>query len=365
MFFDIPKKKHMNDLCATVKKMYKTNFYKLLDRIGIRVFFITDNEESVILVVDFEGHKIDIFAGEAGFISCHCMLTGDKRGIHTFGLSNYVIEETVVGEDYHCGIEYYLSHFKHYKADEDLYVTYHAIKPGQRPIVLEETEVIDVDRYLKKFLLVIDQISDVKQSYDADTACVGDFSFDSKKCEIDYMPLDSLNFFPKLSFDDKEENMISGLESMEVKSGVMHMGMIYGFSEYDSYNDLTDFEVSLCPIILYGITEEGDLSYQIFSTPLKRKQEIFNALSNIYFKEVGIHDTIITDNLFVFDSLCSTLQRMGVEIRANYDNPFNVFITKFMIKMINVTDDVSALDEMLSSCKADLKALILSNLNIC
>lgn len=363
MFFNIPKKKYMNEMAATVKKLYKLNVYKSLEKKGIRIFYITDKDESIILVVDCDAHKIDVFAGEAGFLSCHFLLSGDKRGIHSFGLTNYFIEECVMGESNYCGTNYYISNFKHHKVDTDLYVTYHIAKPGQRPIVLEEDEVINLNRYLKKFFIVFDEIKDNNQLFDEDTACVCDFSFDNKKCEIDYMPLDSLNFFPSLSFDDKEENMLSSLEQIEVKSGVMHIGMIYGFSEYDSYNDLTDFEVALCPIILYGLTEEGDMTFQIYSTPYKRREDIFNAIANIFFKEVGICDTIITDNLFVYDMLCSSLQRIGVEIKANYDDPFNIFITKFMIKMINLTEDVSILDEMLNSCKTDLKNLILDNLD--
>ena len=157
--------------------------------------------------------------------------------------------------------------------------------------------------------------------------------------------------------------MIADLENIEVKSGVMHIGMIYGFNDYDSYNDLTDFKVTLCPIILYGITEEGEVTHQIYSTPIDRRQAIFNAIATIFFKEVGIYDTIITDNLFVYNSLCSSLLNIGVDIKLESNNPFNTFITKFMIKMIEIEDDVHSLDEVLTKCRKDVKELVMDSID--
>ncbi len=365
MEFNIPKKKYMNEICGSIKKLYKLDFYKFVSELGIRIFYITDSKESFIMIIDHEEHKIDIFNNEEGFLTCHFFLSGDQRGIRTFGVTNYTIEESVYSDDNPCGINHYLSIFKHYEADEDLYVTFHANKPGQMSIALEEDEVIELNRFINKIITVIKKLKNDKnlKRYSVDTVCVCDFTFNKNNFEVDYLPLDSFDFFPKIEIDSKNENMIASLENIDVKSGEIHIGMIYGFSPYDSYNNLTDFEVTLCPIVLYGLTMEGEMRHIIFSTPYKRKQEVSNVIFAKFFNEVGIYDTVITDSLFIYNSLCSTLSSIGVEVKLELNNPVNTFITKFIIKMIQQSDDVATLDEILIDCRNELKELFLSSVD--
>ena len=160
MIFNIPKKKYMNNLADSVKRLYKQKLYKVVANLGVRIFFVTDNDESFIAVFDTDEHRIDIFSGEEGFLTCHFFLSGDNRGIRTFGVTNYTIEETTLEGENYCGRDYYLENFKHHEPAEDLYVIYYSNKPGQKAIVLEEDEVIEVDRYLAKLLLIIKKLKD-------------------------------------------------------------------------------------------------------------------------------------------------------------------------------------------------------------
>ena len=361
MIFNIPKKKYMNNLADSVKRLYKQKLYKVVANLGVRIFFVTDNDESFIAVFDTDEHRIDIFSGEEGFLTCHFFLSGDNRGIRTFGVTNYTIEETTLEGENYCGRDYYLENFKHHEPAEDLYVIYYSNKPGQKAIVLEEDEVIEVDRYLAKLLLIIKKLKDTDEAYDQDTVCVCDFGSSKTDFEVDYLPLNSIDFLPRISTDLKDDNNIFGLEKIAVKPGVMHMGMIYGFNTYDSYDNLTEFEVSLTPIIIYAITEDGDFEHIIFSTPYKRRIDVSNVILCKLFERIGIYDTVVIDNLFIYQSLCAPLGGLGVEVKFDLANPANEFITKFMIKMIDFNSDIAIVDEALNNCKKDIKELFLSS----
>ena len=83
----------------------------------------------------------------------------------------------------------------------------------------------------------------------------------------------------------------------------------------------------------------------------------------MFFEKHGVYDTIITDNFMIYSALVDNLDKFGITVKFEPNNDINIFITKFMIKMSQINDDVSVVDEVITSSREDLKELFLNNIS--
>jgi hypothetical protein len=174
--------------------------------------------------------------------------------------------------------------------------------------------------------------------------------------------LERFDFFPKLSFDSiEDERFASKLSQLEVKPGVLHIGQVQGFSTYEIYDNLAEIDIALCPIYFYGVTEDGILNHMIYSTPKEDSAMICNAVCTMFFEKHGLYDTIITDNIFIYNNMYFTLKSIGIELIFDIDDSLNTFMTNFMIKMSQGNLEVNEVDNIINESKEELRELISSS----
>lgn len=364
MNFIIPKKRYMNKLNHLTKKIYSKKFYNFVEQLGQRIFFITSDEESVVVIVSPADFKIDIFYGEYGFLTCHNFLSGDSRAVHTYGVSSLCIEE-VEGLDEVYGLDFYSKKYKLFKSNNRI-VCYTANKPGQKSIVVEEDEAKILINVLKKLILIQSRMEQKQEFkyYDEEMVCVYDFANSKKKYSLNYVLLETFDFYPKITqevFND--QNLLSKISNLEIKSGVLYLGQVYGFNTYEIYENLTEFDIGLTPIYFYGITETGKIDHAIYSTPKEDSVIIFNAIAAMFFNKNGLYDTIVTDNLFIYNALCASLNIIGVDLKFEPNNSYNLLMTNFMIKMSLMNQEVSVIDEIIEESKNEFEELISESLD--
>ena len=361
MDFIIPKRRYMNSLYRLTRKIFRNNFFDFVDKLGQRIFFVTSNIDNIVVIITPQENKIDVFYGEDGLISCHNLLSGDKRGVHTYGVSSICVEE--INEKFLCGCEYYLGKFKHYNFKGKA-IGYVAYKPGQKPIVIEDEEAKILINVLKKLLLIQKQIEKKNEfvHYDDEMVCIYDFNSSKRKFDTTYTLLETFDFLPKISIDS-EVLCSFNIESTDIKSGILHIGQINAFNTCEIYDRLNLFDVALTPIYLYSLTEDGEINHIIYSAPKCDYNRVSAFILSKFFEDVGLYDTVITDNYLIYNALYQVLESKGVELKYDPDNDFNTFITKFMIKMSQLDSDVNAIDEALNSNKEDLKELILNSID--
>ena len=358
MNFVIPKKSTMNRLYRLTKKFYKIKAYDFFKEVGQRIFFVSSRMNNFVVIISPDDKKLEIFHGEDGFLTCHNLLIGDDRAIRSYGINSICVEE-YDPEDTIFGREHYEKKFKFYQ-NESKNVLYFSNKFGQKPLMLDERESLVVIDVLERLLHIHKGLK--KKGYnkcDEEMVFVFEFGNSKRKYNITYELLESFNFIPKLTCDPLDDGrFINKLRQLEVMPGVMHIGQIQGFSTYEIYDNLAEIEVGFCPIFFYGATEEGEFNHIIYSSPKKKSAMISNAVCTMFFEKYGLYDTIITDNIFIYNNMYDTLTSRGIEFIFNPEDSLNNFLTSFMIKMSQINSDVSAVDEAITENKEELKMII-------
>ena len=361
MNFVIPKRKHLNILYKLTKKLFLKGFFDFVNKLGQRIFYITTKTDKFVAIVSPDDFKIDIFYDDEGFLSCHNLLSGDERAVHSYGVACLSLTEC---DSNLFGFDYYLKKFKFYKHKED-YIGYVSHKFGQRPAVIDINEskiFIDV---LSKLILIQNHIQRKNkfEYHEEEMVCVFDF-VKKTKFNSTYILLNNFDFLPDLHTEKYSEyEFLKEFDLSNVIPGVIHIGQIDSFKAYEIYNDIADFEFGLTSLYLYGLTENGDVIHYIYSTPKFDYNRIFIAMASMFFDQNGIYDTIVTDNFMVYSALIGPLEKIGVTVKFEPNNDVNIFITKFIIKMSQISDDASVIDEVITSSKEDLKELFLNNIS--
>ena len=365
MYFNIPSKKDMNEIYRLIKKIYKGGFFEFVKELGHHIFFIASATDNVVVVID-PYEKIDIFHDEKGLLTCHLLFSGDHRFIRTYGVNYFSVEKINYEEYTISGLEYYLKKFKHFKTLDDNYIAYIANKPGERSIVCDSNQIKIAIKTLKK-LLTIQKDFKKKKEYPEETetcVCVFDFKNHNKKFSRNYVLLESFNFLPDAMSEGKLDNYLYfDKDEFEVQSGTLYLGEIHSFVPVEAYTNLAEFEISLAPIVLYGITDEGSPYHIIYSTPYEDKSRIFSAIVKHFFRDFGIYDTIVTDNLFIADMLTEPLKTLGVDLKFEMSNPFNTFMSNFVIKVVNSEEDVDVLDKILTESRENIYEIVSSSID--
>ena len=366
MNFNIPSKKDMNKLYRLVKKVYKGGFFEFVKELGQHIFFIASESLNLVCVID-PYEKIDIFYDHRGLLTCHLLFSGDHRNIRTYGVTYFSIEKTNTEDFSISGLEYFLNKFKHYKIDERNYAAYIANKPGERSIVCDKNQVQIAIKVLEK-LLVIQKNYKKMKDYPTDletSVCIFDFENTSKKFSKAYVPLESFNFLPDAYYEDSKDNnyLRFDTDEFEVQSGILYLGEIHSFTPVESYSNMIDFEVCFAPIVLYGITDIGKPYHIIYTTPYEDKSRIFSFIIKQFFKDFALYDTIVTDNIFIAEILQEPLKSIGIEVKFEPTNPFNTFMSNFVMKVVNSETDIETIDEILTESSKDIYEIVSTNLD--
>ena len=362
MEFKVPKTKNMKTLYNLIEKFYKDKFMSFVEEMDQRVFhFYTENDVYAIVFM-VEENKFDIFKGEEGLFTLHFLLSADDRNIRTYGLHSITIEPKD-NDELINGSEYFKEKFPHYTYD-DLPVVYSSNKPGQKPISLEEDEVLFAIDALRRLFIIKNEYDKKrleKPKFESnDAVCI--FEFTGKKFKATYALLEDYEFLPEIDVN-RFDNIPLGIDyrELEIKPGTLYIGQIYGFNTYESYASLAPFEVDLTPIMLYSINEEGDIVNYMYSSPKEDSDIILSAMISKYINEHGIYDTIVTDN-YLLHLFLKRIDIDGVDIKFEPSNDIISFVTKYMIKTSKYSKDAEEFVNIINETKEDIKDIFLTNI---
>ena len=359
MEFIIPKKRHMNLLYNLTKKLLKKGFFKFIETLGQRVFFMNGKNFSYVVVVSPDEYKLDIFYGEEGFLSCHHLFNGDERGIHMYSVDSLGLE---ISPTPLFGSEYYLDKFKHYTENESTW-RYYSRKAGQPLTVIDMNEAMVLINVLEKLFVIQKRFK--KESFDFVEDMVFVFEFKNKnKFTYSYSPLINFDFTPDIKVENYSKSVITSKDNApQIIPGILHIGMIDSFKICESYNNLAPFEFGLTAQFFYAITEEGELEHSIFTTHKEELSNIMATIAVLTLNKIGFYDTVVTDNFLVYSALLETLTNFNVTLKYEPHNDFNIFITNFMIKLCQYEKDIDIIDELINTSKEDIKNLLLENID--
>ena len=361
MNYIVPKKKDMKTLYNLTKRLCKRGFFEFIQRLEQRIFYINSKDESYVVIVTPDENKIDIFHGIEGFLCCHHLLSGDEKAIFQYSINNLSIESDVENL---FGSSYYQENFKHYNHNGNL-LEYISRKPGQNPIVVDEEGAHIIINVLEKLLIIEKQLNKKKELTKFDMEIVLVFEF-VKKRKFTYtpFPLESFNFIPDMDRDCfSQYGLLEKVDLSNIIPGVLHVGLIDSFKLYEIYDDFAPFEFGLTAQIFYTLTEDGSFEHAIYSTPKEDFNRIFMAIVSFTFEKHGLYDTVITDNYMVYSALFEPLSMLGVEVKFEPNNDFNIFATNFMIKICQFESDISVIDGVINSSKDDIRDMLLNNID--
>ena len=359
MNFKIPKKRDMNKLYRLVKKVYKSGFFEFVKELGQHIFFITSKTDNIVVVIE-PYEKIDFFHGEKGLLTCHLLFSGDHRFLRTYGATYFSVEKVNTDEVDISGFEYYLKKFKYHKIDEVNYAAYVSNKPGERSSVFDADEVFLAIKTLKK-LLLIQKSFKKKNNFpneSEDCVCIFDFGNSKKEFSVTYNPLESFDFLPEPNNPPEVNYLEIAKDEFVIQTGILYIGELHSYIPVESYNDLTEFEVCLAPIVLYGMTEDGKMHHIIYSTPYEDKYRILSLIVKYFFRDFGLYDTVVTDNLNLIELLYEPLSNIGVDVKLEMRNPYNTFMANYVMKVVEENEDTEVVDEILTLNRENIEELI-------
>ena len=363
MNFILPKLKHMKELSNLIKKFYEDDFFSFVLEMDQRVFHFYTENECYAVVFMVEENKFDIFRGEDGLFTLHFLLGANDRSIRTYGLNSISIEP-INEESYVNGLQYYLDSFPHYTLD-DSPVFYLSNKACQKSSAINEEEAMFIIDVLKRLFIIQNEHKKKKlpkpEFESNEGVCI--FEFAGKKFKSTYASLGEYEFFPDINMERFSYTPVSvDYREFEVRPGTLYVGQIYGFNKYETYSSLAPFEIDLTPIILYSMSEDGEIHYYLYSSPNYDKDMILAAMVSRMINEQGICDTVITDNYL----LHLLLERIGindVEVKFDPTNEFISYVTKYMVKSSKTSKDVEEFINMIDETKADVREIFLNNID--
>ena len=361
MDFIIPTDKTMSSLYNLVEELFEKKFFNFVENLGQRIFFITTSENSYVAIISPDEYKIDIFSEQEEFLSCHNLLSGDTPAVYTYGICNLGLETM---NDNVFGSKHYLEKFNFYKTEEQT-IGYVSRKLFQRPVVVDQNEALKMYDVLSRLIVIQNEFEQLEFNEKFEEEMVFVFNFkDEHRFEFNYMLLNNFDFFPNINGSVYEEyGLLNTIKSLNVVPGVLHIGQVDTFKPYEICDSVAPFDIGLTAILFYSLTEDGDVEHILYASPREDYNRIFMFIISNFFKDKEVYDTIITDNMFVYFALANTLSEYGIEVKYEPNNDFNSFVTKFMIKVIQMDDDVEVIDELILSTKEELKEVLLENID--
>lgn len=327
MRFKFPNKSDINDMYKVLKTFYNEDIFAFADRINQKIFQIKCDIFTATLVIDSKERRIDIFSTPMGMLTCHNMFSGNSAGLSAYGFYQYHIVEIEKSELDSFNCSRYFDKYRFYSKNGNI-LCYLSAKPGQVPFVCDEFDI-------KLLYLICDYLIHIKSFYDqneekpttSEDEMVAVFEFDDENMEYNsYVEkLEYFDFSPNLNIKPyKDKNLIEKFKNIEIKEGTLHVGMGYGNHAFDTYEFSNDVFLSLNPIFIYGCNDEF-FEYNISSTLYKNNNKNMKTQLLKLFENVGLYDTIVTSNPFIYQILEKNLKVLGIEVILDYDD-FLIFV---------------------------------------
>lgn len=352
MDFRLPTKKLMNQLYSKIKSIYSNMFFEFAQfSLEQNIMYLTIDEQRVIVIVSPDDKLIHIFATDDEIFTCHHMLSGDTASIRSYGVNNIVIEQIGEGASC-CGLEYYLDNYKHYTTPEGKTVFCTKFESGQTPSVLNREQVEFVIEVLDKLLLLqlYFEENEVTKEFDEEMFCICDFVGD-EVINFEYDAIDNINLsIPLKVSEDTIKYVDDQVKEIEIQAGTLYLGQVIGPNVAETYETEKGIDVNLTPIYLYSLDEKFNYEHVIYTSKHEFKEEVLTKVLCAFLANIGLYDTIITDNIFIYNVLLISLDKLGIEVRLSENNLYcctlNEIVGNISIELFSDSDSDGDLLEL-------------------
>lgn len=320
--FKFPEKKNVDKMYKILKKIYTDDLFGFISEIKHRIFKIKCDRFDSAVVIDPNERRMDIFVGARGLMTCHNMFAGDSASVTAHGFYQFHLLQVKNDELKEFGSAKYFDKYHFYKKDGNT-LCYFSSKPGQMPFVCEEDE-------LNTLIEILDYLLHIKSFYDegeetplpTEDELVGIFEFNDETMEYDsnFQMLGSFEFAPEMKIRPTFDKKFSeSLKSIEIKEGEIHVGIAYGTQALETYEYSNDVFQALQPIYMFACNEEF-LDHIVYSSLFKYKNKNLKEQLLNLFNRVGLYDTVITSNPYLYIVLEKNLKPLGIEVILDYED---------------------------------------------
>ena len=353
----------MNSLYSKVKRLYENCFYEFVQySLEKNILHISVEEGRIIVIVSPEAKQITIFSTEEEILSCHQMLGGDEKAIAAYGLHNRTIEEVLLdSEDGGLveGVECYLKKFKHFEPEKNKVVFCGKFSSGQSPTGLNKIEMDEILKILDKLHIIQEYFeeNEITKEFDEEKFCVCEFVGD-ELVHFDYDDLNNLDLSVTVMVSDNiVEYVDKKLEKIEVKEGTLYLGEVIGENTIETFEFENDYEIDLKCRCLFSMSELN-LEHLVYTSLSDFRDETLARTLCTHLTDVGLYDTIITNNVYIYNVLCISLQKLGIELILSEDDLFCNVLTDIFSKISSGLFDTEDEEEMISLLKENFKSMI-------
>ena len=359
MRFKFPDKELMKTLYSITRKLYKKDIYEFSERTKLKVFYINSSTVNAVVVIDSFGRRLNVFYTKEGYITCHNLFSGDELSLYSYGFTMLAVEE--ITDEYReiSGLDTFLKKYKHHKV-EDKVVAYFSTKKGQLECVIDEEETVVLIETLSYLLNIEDCFAKGYEVVDTDEEMVAVFEFDDENYTYtsSYALLENFDFMPKdFEHERKNKQILDGLKEMDVKSGTLYIGQVFGNFPFDYYECSNNMAIALAPIILYGAASDKNMDYVLYSSSYKDIKSNLKDNLLALLNKTGLYDTIVTDNYTIYCLLNKNLKEIGIEMNFKLLNPYNIFLTKYIGKMCSFKMEPEVLVDLMEEIKEGFRLL--------
>lgn len=361
MEFKLPTKKQMNLLYSNIKRLYSNCFYEFVEySLEQNIIFISTLEHKAMVIVSPAEKLIHVFMTDDEIMTCHQMLSGDSRAIATYGVNNIVIEE--VGEELeHSSFKFYLENFKHFKTDDGKTVFCSKFSSGQAPSGLNKEECERLNFILEKLYLFQEYFfeNEVTKEFEEEMFCTVEFE-DDEIIDFQYEVLESLDLSTTININPNVITYVDEqLKDVEINAGTLYLGEVISGVASETYHTPSGVDVQLTNRYLYSLDENYIYNHLIYtSTNAAQEMVLANVLCR-FLNEVGLFDTIITNNINIYNTLCMSLEKMGIDIKLSFNNDYCNVLNDIMGKVaMGFFEDQAEEDEFFDFFEENLMNII-------
>lgn len=359
MSYNVPKKFSLKTIFNLIKRLYSSTFFDMLERLDLHFLYIENGEYKVIVAVESEKKSLNIFYGEDGFITFLSMVRDDARSFFSYASNYIVIEPRDKDEFPYENGDLVEKHFPLYHIN-GLPVAYLSYKKGRAEMPINDKESKMIIEILQYLLVIRDIYKTGKEKMPDEKNTIASFVFDDANYlyTLDYLHLESSDLMPNISMKvKKDQNFVLWLKEKQIMPGNLFLSLFvtnvkinqeidkYGYKSYDT------------PSLLYACSDTKLIEHSLFTYEEKTFKKILKGEVLNIIDKIGLYDTVITDNYFVYLAIYKELEELGINVKFDLMNKVSNFIFK-AIEPILFSFDLDIFLTYLKEFEADYPLVI-------
>ena len=183
MRYKLPTEANINKLNRLVKRIFKEKFFNFVRNLKQKIFYISNDQISVIVVIDYSQEAIEVFQNSDALLTCHSLFSGDEKSLDLYGYNHLSLCFLENDSERYSDFQKFYDKYRFYRRKESIF-TFLSYEAGQYPILINDEQsllLIDVLQYLFEIKRLFSEGEEVMPETDED--CVLCFEFDDYELE--------------------------------------------------------------------------------------------------------------------------------------------------------------------------------------